>query len=187
MHPVTRFPGELFPAIRHARRAERMNGCSLVRATLPRRDGGGRARVDSSFSGLLSSGMRHFNPKNARHVEIRTLSRSWLFCRVGRISVPIFGRASAFSLIDCQTFRSDNPRLHSLATFSSPIMKRAKRFPKVFIGSLNIAAPRCNLISRRRVNASTSVSISSPGFREWKEIEQRTRVLTDTGQRTASM
>ena len=74
LHPVTRFPGELFPAIRHAHRAERMNGCSLVRTTLPRRDDGGRVRVDSSFSGLLSSGMRHFSSKNARHVEIRTLS-----------------------------------------------------------------------------------------------------------------
>lgn len=62
LHPVTRFPTELFPPIRHARRAERTSGL-LAR----RYDCGetmeGRARVDSSFSGLLSSGMRHFNPE----------------------------------------------------------------------------------------------------------------------------
>ena len=64
LHPVTRFPGELFPAIRHARRAERMNGCSLVRPFARRYRDETVAVVHASihpFSGLLSSGMRHFS------------------------------------------------------------------------------------------------------------------------------
>lgn len=73
LHPVTRFPTELFPSIRHARRAERMNG--LLAGS---RDDTGRWRaVHASIHPFPASSRAECatsTPKNARHVEIRTLS-----------------------------------------------------------------------------------------------------------------
>lgn len=80
-------------------------------------------------------------PKNARHVEIRTLSRSWLFCRrrIARvyiyISMPISSSSlRAFAMIDWQ--RADKtgrvpirPR-HSLSLSRSlfyPSLRRSSR------------------------------------------------------------
>lgn len=94
LHPVTRFPTELFPPIRHARRAERTSGL-LARS----RDDTIAARrwraVHASihpFSASSRAECATSTPKNARHVEIRTLSRSWLFCRrrIARVYIYIY-------------------------------------------------------------------------------------------------
>lgn len=143
LHPVTRFPTELFPPIRHARRAERTSGL-LARS----RDDTIAARrwraVHASIHPFPASSRAECatsTPKNARHVEIRTLSRSWLFCRrrIARvyiyISMPISSSSlRAFAMIDWQ--RADKtgrvpirPR-HSLSLSRSlfyPSLRRSSR------------------------------------------------------------
>lgn len=70
----------------------------------------GRARVDSSFSGLLSSGMRHFNPEECTSrrntdafLKLAVLSRRVVYidgCIY--IDADLFSARRAFSMIDWQ-------------------------------------------------------------------------------------
>lgn len=77
LHPVTRFPTELFPPIRHARRAERMNGLLAGSRDDDTVAAGRRRAVHASIHPFPASSRAECatsTPKNARHVEIRTLS-----------------------------------------------------------------------------------------------------------------
>lgn len=94
----------------------------------------GRARVDSSFSGLLSSGMRHFNPEECTSrrntdafLKLAVLSRRVVYIYI-YIDADLFSSSlRAFSMIDWQ--RADKtdrvpirPDKTTLVLFAAPFL-----------------------------------------------------------------
>lgn len=115
----------------------------------------GRARVDSSFSGLLSSGMRHFNPEECTSrrntdafLKLAVLSRRVVYIYI-YIDADLFSSSlRAFSMIDWQ--RADKtdrvpirPDKTTLVLFAAPFLSLSlfypslrgpcKRFSRVFV------------------------------------------------------